>query len=171
MRIKTRAGLATLAMLLVAAAPNQQPPGDAEAIAFVVAIDSGEMMLADVAIGKNPTDAFKNYVTDLREDHKEHLSATLSEASKASVSPGKWDVVDTLKAKTMDAHHKVMGKTGAEFEKAFLDEMITAHTTVLQTINTKFVDARLSSGIQKEMDHLKRMVEEHLNKAKVLRNG
>jgi putative membrane protein len=175
MQIIPKAGLATLALVLVAAAPQSTPkaasPGDADAIAFAIVVDSGEMMLADLALGKNPNDAFKNYITDLREDHKEHLSAMLSEGTKGNVTPSKSGWLDTLKTKTTDMHHKLMSKPDAEFEKAFLDDMIAGHTDALQTINTKFASMTLSDGIKKEMDHLKRIVEEHLNKAKALRNG
>jgi putative membrane protein len=176
MRKTAYAGLATLALTLVAAAPSQTSsrtasPGDADATAFGIAVDSGEMMLADLAISKKPTDEFMNYVTDLREDHKEHLSALISEAKKANVTVGMPAFVDSLKSKAMDVHNKVMGKTGADFEKAFLDEMIAGHTDALNTLNMRIMTQELSEGVKKEMDHLKRMVEEHLSKAKVLRNG
>jgi predicted outer membrane protein len=167
------ASLAALAAVLVAAAPgaNAPAPGDAEAIAFAITVDSGELMMADLAISKKVSSGVMEYVTDLKEDHKEHLADIMSVATKGNTTPMKSPAIDSLKKKTMDAHHKLMSMNGTDFEKAFLDEMITGHTEVLEKLEKKILTMELSAPVKDEMEDLRKGVQEHLGKAKALRIG
>lgn len=127
--------------------------------------------MADLAIGKKVSAGVMEYATDLKEDHKEHLSDLTAAATTANVKAASSPMVDTLKKKGMEAHHKLMGMEGKDFENAFLDEMIKGHTDVLDKLDNKVLKSELSAPIKGEIDDLRKGVQEHLAKAKTLRMG
>lgn len=175
MRKDAKTGLAAVSIILAVAATaafSPKPaPGDADAIAFAIAVDSGEMMIADLALSKKASAAISAYAKDVREDHEHDLKDIMQTATKVNVVPARSGLIDTLQMNMKETFTKLSALDGKDFDTVFLDEMIMGHTKALDMINNRFLQSDLSSDVKDEITDMKKDVEEHLAKAKTLKNG
>lgn len=175
MQRKARDRMGAFALVLIAAATAaakelRPAEGDAEAIAIMIAIDSTEIIHADMAMTKKLRDPVLAFVQDIRGEHADDAEEIADIAEDLNVHPGSFPSVRALHVECDDLVRKLDEFDGEQFEKEYLGSAITSHTNALATID-RLTRMDLSDDVK---DHLKEMREraaKHLAKAKALRNG
>jgi len=146
--------------------PAGKSPGVATADALFIrtAGEAGkaEVDLAQLAIDKSTNAAVKSFAETLKNDHQKANGDLAEIADRKGVTIAQ----TTASAKAM--HSKLAAKSGAEFDKAFLDQMVSDHDKAVSDFtkegkNTK--DADIQAFTDKALPTLR----DHLARAKDLR--
>lgn len=172
MRNKAKARVAALGLVLVAAAAaaSEGPSsGDAEAVATIIAIDSGVIIHADLAMTKTLTDPTLAYVQDIRGDHADDADDIADVAKELGIDAASSASVRSLETEVDELVRKLDELNGIVFEKAYLDAMATCHTNALATID-RLTRLDLSKDVRDHLKDMREHAQKHLSKAKALRN-
>jgi putative membrane protein len=160
-----------LAAAATAAAANHGPSsGDAEAIATIIAIDSAEIVHADLAMTRKLTDPVLAYVQDIRGDHADDAEEIAAEAEDLGVYPSSSDSVRSLETEADETVRTLDELDGASFEGAYLDGTIKCHSNALTRID-RLTRMDLSDGVKAHLKDMRENTMKHLDRAKALRNG
>ena len=143
------------------AVPAEAPLATADFIAAAAASDMYEIEAGKLAADKGSTQAIKDFGTMLQTDHKsstDQLKAAAAEVPStmpvAEMTAEQKDMIDALKA-----------ASGADFDKAFLDQQVTAHTKALAMLNA-YAAGGEADPIKQFATKVTPVVQGHLDKAK-----
>jgi putative membrane protein len=78
---------------------------------------------------------------------------------------------DQLDAAAKASDARLKGKKGADFEKAYIDEQVTMHQTVLDTIDTQLAPNAKADELKALLGKLRTSVASHLDHAKQLQSA
>lgn len=78
-------------------------------------------------------------------------------------------MADSLKAK---ADVKALAaKNGTEFEKGYIDAMVTGHTDVLAMIDTQLIHAARNEAVKTHLSEVRALIAAHLEQGKRLQGA
>ena len=175
MRNKARArvgafGLVLAAAATAAAATHGASPGDAEAVATLMVIDSGVIIHADLAMTKKVSDPILAYVQDMRGDHADMADDIADIASDLNLPHATSQSVRALETEADELVRTLDELDGPQFEKAYVDAMVKCHTNALATFD-RLARMDLSDGVKAHIRETREHAQKHLVKAKTLRIG
>lgn len=78
---------------------------------------------------------------------------------------------DQLDAAAKASDSRLKGKKGTDFEKAYLDEQVTMHQTVLDTIDTQLAPNAKAEELKTLLTKTRTTVASHLDHAKQLQSS
>lgn len=78
---------------------------------------------------------------------------------------------DQLDAAAKSSDSRLKGKKGAEFEKTYIDEQVTMHQTVLDTIDTQLAPNAKAEELKTLLTKMRTSVAAHLDHAKQLQSS
>ena len=175
MHKKAKARFGALGLVLAAAATAAASglgaaPGDAEAVATIMAIDSTGIIHADLAMTKKLSDPVLAFVQDIRGNFADGADDIADIADELGVDGASTPSVRALEVEGDETVRKLDELDGVEFEKAYLASTISSHTNALATLD-RLMRLELSEGVKGHIKEMREHFEKHLVKAKVLRNG
>ena len=145
------------------------PPAltDGEIAAISKAANDGEIEHAKLAKTKAKDKKVKDFAAMMTKDHTDANKRQAALAKKANIEPKESDLSKRLveDAKTKGEALKGAAK-GAEFDKAYIDGQVEAHTMVLDTIDKQMLPAAQNADLKAELEKVRGAVEMHLNQAK-----
>lgn len=109
----------------------------------------------------------KQMVTDHSASNKEvkDLNARMKVKEQTSA------VRDQLEAAAKSSDSRLKGKKGTEFEKMYIDEQVTMHQTVLDTIDTQLAPNAKAEELKTLLTKMRSTVASHLDHAKQLQSS
>jgi len=141
----------------------EAPKPTADFIAAAAASDMYEIEAGKLAAEKGSTQAIKDFGAMLQTDHKSstaQLKAAVADTTTtmpvAEMTAEQKDMIDALKA-----------ASGAAFDKAFLDQQVTAHGKALDMLNA-YAAGGTDDPIKQFATKVTPVVQGHLDKAKSL---
>lgn len=153
-----------------AASPGMVAPG--EALTLVAAVDEHEIAAAQQAKRKEVKGAVLEYANLLEREHSANLQAgkALSTGTNAIPAATSSMEADTMREKGRTELSALDQKSGADYEKAWLDAMVKGHTEALTLLEERLIpaaqDERLRSFLNNSRDH----VAMHLARGKELQS-
>lgn len=159
------------------AAKPEEPPAppaltDAEIAAISKAANDGEIEHAKLAKTKAKDKKVKDFAAMMTKDHTEANKRQAALAKKAAIEPKESDLSKRLveDAKTKGEALKAAPK-GAEFDRAYIDGQVEAHTMVLDALDKQMIPAAQNPELKAELEKVRGAVEMHLNQAKEIQAG
>ncbi len=159
------------------AAKPEEPPAapaltDAEIAAISKAANDGEIEHAKLAKTKAKDKKVKDFAAMMTKDHTDANKRQAALAKKAAIEPKESDLSKRLveDAKTKGEALKNVAK-GAEFDRAYIDGQVEAHTMVLDTLDKQMIPAAQNPELKAELEKVRGAVEMHLNQAKEIQAG
>lgn len=157
--------------------PNAAPPepaaaeppklNDAEIAAVVKAANDSEIEHGKLAKTKAKDKKVKDFANMMVKHHTDMNKSGDKVVKKAGLEPTDSELSTKL---TADARAKTdalnAAAKGAEFDRAYIDAQVEAHTAVLDAIDTRLLPAVQDPGLKAELEKARPKVEEHLQKAK-----
>jgi len=140
---------------------------DADAGGIAWTINDGEIQLANLAVSKASSASVRDFAQMMITDHT-NANAMLK---SAGYGMAKNPVVSTLKGDTMNTMQMLQGKSGMDFDQAYLDSQIKMHQTALDSINTTLLPSAQDKQLRNVLTNMRPTVEMHLQRAKDMRNG
>lgn len=159
--------LAALAALS-ATARAADDSGDAEAIATLTAVNGHEIKSAELARGKDVSEAVARYAKMMEDEHGANQKQTDQIASTAGVTPAETDKVKALKTKTEAERDKLGNLQGAAFESAYVDAMVKDHAEVLAKIDKELLPNATNAAVIEHLRKTREHVAHHLEEARQL---
>lgn len=145
--------------------------GEAEVLAFLIAIDQGEIKTAANAAKEKMDPQVQRHASRLHQDHDRNLQKTMQLAEQIGVTPLQTAEVE----KFINNHHaklaKLIQRDGEEFAEAYLDQMVKEHTKVLSMIDEKFLPKAQNAELKQHLKTTRQAVASHLEEAKRLQNS
>ncbi|WP_176736608.1 DUF4142 domain-containing protein [Oligoflexus tunisiensis] len=116
---------------------------------------------------KDVVDFAKQMVTDHSKSLEEvqQLNASMKVKEQSSA------LRDQLEAAAKSSDSRLKGKKGADFEKAYINEQVTMHQTVLDTIDTQLVPNAKAEELKTLLTKTRSTVAAHLHHAQELQNS
>jgi putative membrane protein len=174
--IVSRTLVAVLLALVAAAGPSlaQQPQGDAEILALLIAVNENEVGAATVAEQKAATteqpkmsQPVLDFAKMLHEQHAKGAQDTKELATKIGIKPADTPAVAEARTKGKQLKDKLTALKGQEFEKTFVADMATGHREVLQKVDSWMKTAQ-NAQLKQHLTSTRERVAMHLKEAERL---
>lgn len=163
-----------------AAAPTEAPPAepavpkltDAEIAAIVKAANTGELEQAKIAKSRAKNKAVKDFAAMMVKDHTDMIKSGDAVLKKAGIEAKDNEISAhmTDEAKTTLEKLKSTAK-GADFDKAYIDAQVNAHTQVLESIDKQLMPNVQNADLKAELERARPKVEAHLGHAKEIQTS
>ena len=135
---------------------------DAGSIAH--AINDGEIQLAQIAVSRASSPDVRNYAQMMIDDHTS-ANRQLEGAGYRFVKNDVTDVVGSNVRKTMD---DLRNRTGADFDRAYLDSQIMMHKDALDTFKSAILPNAQDKTLHPILMTMRDQVQTHLDSARAL---
>jgi putative membrane protein len=136
-----------------------QSEDDKQFLATAAQSDQNEIKLSELAVDKASTPAAKSFAKKMVTEHKKMSASMRPFAEQADVTPPLGPDADHQKE-----YDKLNGLSGGDFDKEYIDQMVTDHSKALDAFTTEAKDtkdAKLRAAVLKG----KTMVAAHKNMA------
>jgi predicted outer membrane protein len=140
---------------------GQAQQGDGFALGLLATIDQNEIDAARQARDKKVTGDVLAFADMMEKDHGMNLAKT------QALGPSMEDpAIDAMKAKGKAELDALAGKSGADYEKAYIEAMVNGHREALDAIDGKMMPAATRDDVKQHLADTRKAVETHLAKAK-----
>jgi putative membrane protein len=169
-RMKTLIGIATLILapaLAFAGGGDKAAKttlSDGNVVAIASTARQGEIDVSQIAIGKATNPDVKTFASMMVADH----GAALEKAKALGIAPEENEESKKMKADAMAAGDKLKALSGADFDKAYLTQMIADHKAVLTALDKKLIPNAKNSALKQHLKDFRPKAAEHLKHAEEL---
>jgi putative membrane protein len=153
-----------------------QKGGDAEILAWMIALNENEVSAATIAEQKAATanqpklsEPVVAYARMLHEQHAKGIQDTKALASKIGVAPVETAAVEELRAKGKQGQAKLTPLAGTQFERAFVAQMVTGHREAFQKVEG-FLKTASHAELKKQLSATRERVAMHLKEGERLQS-
>lgn len=144
---------------------------DAQILAVVATVDEHEIDAATKAMKKKLGKEAKEFAKLLKTQHQANLTQGKKTAKQAALKPATSPLADSLKAKGEADVTALQAKTGAEFEKAYIEAMVKGHTEALALLDQRLIPAATLADVKTFLTGTRGHVSAHLEQAKRLQGA
>lgn len=152
--------------------PAPPPPlTDPQIAAITDAANSGEVDQAKLALIKTTDAKVKQFAQMMVSHHSDAKSQQGQLLSKIKVTPEANATSDALTKSGSEALEQLKAKTGAEFDRAYVDLQVKEHRDVLTLLDEKILPAVANADFKKALTGVRGKVAMHLTAAETLQQG
>lgn len=143
---------------------------DANVLDVLTVANQGEIDYSQIAAEKASNASVKQFAQKMVKDHGTMLEAVKGLASRLGLTPAANDKANDLKEETAKDINDLNAKTGADFDKEFMEEQIDMHQETLDLLND--LDGRTTNAdLKAAIAEAKPKVQAHLDEAKVIKDA
>ena len=150
---------------------SAQTQKDGEIIAILIAVDKNEIAAAKEALKKETTSAIKQYAQMLKTQHTQNLNETLKLSKQIDIAPIDTATVISLQQDGAKGLVTLSSLKGKDFEKAYINAMVTGHTDVLKMIDDDLLKNVSNPSLKKFLLATRPHIESHLLQGKTIQKG
>lgn len=144
---------------------------DAEAIAFLNALDYHEIKAAADAQRKTLPPDVMEYARMLYAAHSENLATTQRVTETLGLSPLETDDVNAFEDRTLRKRESLAALEGDAFAEAYVAAMVEDHAEGLEMIDDELLQVATSDSLRQHLTQVRGHVAAHLEGAKSLQAG
>jgi putative membrane protein len=149
-----------------AAAPAAPTLNDAQIAHVAVTANSIDSAAGVMAKGKATAKAAKDFAQTMVTDHTAVNKQATALAKKLNVTPEDNDVSRQLKTNADQATASLQGKSGADFDKAYIDNEVTYHQGVLDALDKTLIPGAQNAELKALLEKVRPNIAAHLARAK-----
>src|SRR5687768_9568981 len=157
------AGLFVLASSGVSA---QSGPNDAQIAAIVVVANQVDIDAGKLAASKSSNKEVKEFAQRMITDHTGVNKAATELVTKLKVKPEQNATSKSLKSGGDDTLKRLQGLEGAQFDKAYVDNEVTYHQTVLDALDKTLIPSAKNEELKALLVKVRPAFVAHLEHAK-----
>ena len=165
----TIAALAAFATVHAQTAPAA--PNDAQIAQIVLTADSVDVDYGNLAVKKTKNAEVKAFAETMIRDHTAVNNKAAALAKKINLTPEASDTSKSLKSDGEKMLAKLKGMHGAEFDKAYIDNEVAYHESVIGALNTVLLPNAKNAELKALLESGKPIFESHLEHAKTLQKS
>jgi putative membrane protein len=147
-----------------AAAPAK--PSDAQIAHIAVTANSIDSAAGVLAKSKAQSKAVKDFAQTMITDHTQVNKQAVALATKLGVTPEDNDVSRQLQAGAQESQTNLQGKTGADFDSAYIDHEVAFHQAVLDALDKTLIPDAQNAELKELLTKVRPAIAAHLDRAK-----
>jgi putative membrane protein len=187
----TTAATGTVALPSDTAAPptggaTDLPTTEAGVVELLKTIDNGEVEVGQLAKTKASSAKVKSFAQSMVTDHSNSLKKLDRikielDSGTTTMAPETSPIVTTLQSKHQQTMTRLQSLSGAEFDRAYMDEMVNAHQQVLdlvrqlqssaQSAQWSSTDTSKAGSVAQYLNQKVSGVEKHLERARTVQSS
>src|SRR5436190_3826306 len=161
-----RAGVALAASLALGAYAQGAAPNDAQIAAIVVAANQVDIDAGKLAESKSASKEVKDFAQRMVTDHTGVNKSATELVTKLKVKPEENPTSTSLKKGGEDTRKRLQGLKGADFDKAYIDNEVTYHQTVLDAVDKTLIPNAKNEELKALLVRVRPAFVAHLEHAK-----
>jgi len=138
---------------------------DGGIIGELVALNNNEIMASQEAVQKATNHSVKRYAEMIERDHKKNLDQVLKLSEKLGIAPIETKAVSSLQHAGKKEVKQLSALNGANFDKAYIDDMVKDHTAALKLLDHHLVKAT-NPALKAQVERTRPHIVAHLEKGK-----
>jgi len=143
---------------------------DPQIAAIVVAANQVDIDAGKLAAKKTKNAEVKKFAELMVTDHTSINKAAVALVTKLKVTPEESDASKGLVAAGKENTDKLEKMSGAEFDKAYVDNEVAYHKAVIDTIDTKLIPSAQNAELKNTLISVKPTIEAHLKHAEMVQS-
>ncbi len=144
-------------------------PTDAQISSVVMTASQAEVTDAKLAQSKATNKEVKDFAAQMIKDHGKNEKDAQALTKKIGVTPDmNFAQTQELKKSTATKAETMKSLKGAEFDKAYIENQVAMHQSLLNDLNEKFIPAAQNPEFKTFLQTTKGHIEAHLTHAKDL---
>ncbi|HEY8468987.1 MAG TPA: DUF4142 domain-containing protein [Longimicrobiales bacterium] len=150
-----------------AAAASAQAPAldDADIAAIVVAANTIDIQYGEIARERATNEQVKQFAETMIKDHTAVNQSATELVTRLGVTPTPNDVSRSLESQAAEMREVLRSKSGAEFDRAYIDNEVAYHRAVLQAIDEVLIPNASNAELKQTLVNVRPAVEAHLKHA------
>jgi putative membrane protein len=144
---------------------------DPQIAAIVVAADNADINAGKLASSKASNADVKAFANRMVADHTSVNKSASALAAKLKISPEESATSKSLKDDGESALKKLKGLSGSEFDKAYVDNEVTLHQKVLDSIDKTLLPNAKNPELKSLITQTRPVIEDHLQHAKKIQSA
>ncbi len=145
------------------ASEAQQKEG--KAIKILMIADQGEVNAGRLAILKSSNPDVKKFAQRMIKDHSQNLKMVKQLSHKTKIKPVDSDQSEEIVKKQKEEGDSLKGKSGKDFDVAYIDDMVKGHEKVLKEIDDELIPNASNPQVANFLKETRATVAEHLKLA------
>jgi putative membrane protein len=137
-------------------------PNDAQIASIAVTANQVDIDAAKLALGKTQNAEVKKFAELMVADHTSVIKKASDLAGKLKLTPEDNDTSKALKKGGEDANAKLMGLSGAEFDKAYVANEVAYHKAVLDALDKALIPNAKNAELKKLLESVRPVIAGHL---------
>jgi putative membrane protein len=162
---------AALALLNPVHAAENAVPNDAQIAQIVLTADTVDVDYGKLAVKTTKNAEVKAFAETMIRDHTAVNDKAAALAKKLSLTPEASATSKSLKSDGDKMLAKLEGMSGAEFDKAYVDNEVAYHESVIGALNTVLLPNAKNAELKALLETGKPIFESHLEHAKQLQKS
>lgn len=160
--------LILLSCLAGAAVSNAQNLTDPEVAAVAVAANKIDVNQAEIAKKKSTNADVKNFAETMIKDHNAVLDQASALVKKLNVSPKENSLSKKLMGDAQTTKNELNKKSGAEFDKAYVDNEVAYHKAVIDAVKNVLIPDTDNKELKDLLTAILPALDTHLQHAEML---
>lgn len=144
----------------------QKPPTDAQIAKIVLTADNVDIEVGKLAEGKASSAKVKEFAQKMVSDHNSLNKEATELAKKVSITPEESSTSRSLKSDGDKSLAKLKKLSGAAFDKAYIDNEIAFHESVLKTMDETLTPNAKTAELKSLLETARPIFVSHLEHAK-----
>lgn len=172
--MKTSFVVALAGLLAAGVLPAQSSaaaPTDPQIAMIAVTADNVDIEAAKLAVSKTSNPKVKDFANLMIRDHTSVNKKATALAKKLKITPEESDTSRSLKSDGDKTLEKLRGMSGAEFDKAYIDNEVTYHEAVAKVVDDTLIPNAKNAELKALLESAKPIFASHLNHAKELQSS
>ena len=161
-----------------AAAPAPAPPSpaapavtDAQIAAIVVAANQVDIQAGEMAREKGTNAQVKEFGSRMVTDHTGVNEQASALVTRLGVTPEENPTSQQLTQGGEQTRQRLQGLSGAEFDRAYIDNEVTYHQTVLDAIDNTLIPSAQNGELKALLEQVRPAVAAHLDMARQIQSS
>jgi putative membrane protein len=148
------------------AKPAAAPINDAQIAHIVVTANSIDSTAGVMAKQKGTAKSVKDFAQTMINDHGAVNKQAVALATKLKVTPEDNDVSKSLKSDAEASASNLQGKSGADFDKGYIDREVAYHQAVLDALDKTLIPGAQNAELKALLEKARPSFAAHLARAK-----
>jgi putative membrane protein len=144
---------------------------DAQIAHVAVTANSIDSAAGVMAKQKGKAKSVKDFAQTMINDHSSVNKQAVALAKKLNVTPEDNDVSKSLKSGADSSTSNLQGKSGADFDKGYIDHEVTYHQSVLDALDKTLIPGAQNADLKALLQKVRPSIAAHLARAKNIQSS
>lgn len=141
---------------------------DPEIASIAVTANQIDIDYANIAREKSKTKAVLDFAATMAKDHQSVIDQAVALATRLGVTPQDNSTTQALLSGAVDTKAMLNSKTGADFDKAYVDNEVAYHKAAIDIVENKLIPSSSNAELKALLQSALPLFKEHLGHAEMI---
>lgn len=151
--------------------PAPQKLTDPEIASVAVTANQIDIDYAKIALEKSNNSEVKKFATTMSKDHQSVIDQAVALVTKLGVTPADNSTTQSLVSGSNETKSMLQSKSGAEFDKAYVDNEVAYHKAAIELVQNTLVADATNAELKSLLESVLPLFKEHLAHAEMVQKS